>query len=119
MEKSNDKFIHIKVKELKPNTKFVGTYKGSYKDKMYGDTRHMIRTAKANIVVFKEFAQLKNLFQDVKKGDQVEITFVKSERLSGGNMKGVFTYKLTPTVEGDNADSDAFSEEEDSDEMPF
>ena len=94
-EKQGD-FIHLKGSEMKPGQKFPGIYMGSYTDKMYGDERHMLKTAKGNVLVFREWAQLKRIFADLKKGESVEITFVGNKDIGKGKkVKEFAAVRLT------------------------
>ena len=82
-EKQGD-FIHLKGSEMKPGQKYPGIYMGSYTDKMYSDERHMLKTAKGDVIVFREWAQLKAIFGELNKGESVEITFVGKKNIGKG-----------------------------------
>lgn len=116
---ASERFIHLKSADYTPGKTYTGKYYGSYVDKMYGDTRYMLKTSEG-MVVFKELKQLKDIFSALQKGDVVEIKYVEKKKLDKGRTLQVFQgTKLTGkeseiTFEAPEEDGTG-----DDDSMPF
>ena len=116
-KQSQDRFTHLKGSELKSGQKYLGKYMGSYTDKMYGDNRHMLQTPKGEVLVFREWAQLKSVFDALMKGDVVEIEFVGKKDIGKGRK--VMEFKAVRLTDQDAEYAELSKKDEDDDEMPF